>query len=263
MQVIRELASGGADAARRHARDAVRAGRRVAGLGDRRRPDRRGRPAGAGRRRAEDGRSRASCSVGAGSDSARRTGGPLHRRCRGRAWCHRAWWSGGARTRGARRGMAKRRGAGRRARRTTIGALRGRLRVRAGHNLPILVTVAAAGPLRFAGAAARTALTSYRSRVIGARAHCPRKIVRSGRPVTRSPTRRPGRARRARGPAYVRASPSCSRWARARVAAPVTRESRKPRAVTSRTLAEARGVRPDQASRRPSVHLRPIDQETA
>ncbi len=50
------------------------------------------------------------------------------------------------RTRGARRGMAKRRGAGRRARRTTIGALRGRLRARAGHNLPVLVTVAAPAP---------------------------------------------------------------------------------------------------------------------
>jgi hypothetical protein len=52
-------------------------------------------------------------------------------------------------------------GAGRRARRTTIDALRGRLRVRAGHNLPILVTVAGPGPIRFAGAAARTALTSF------------------------------------------------------------------------------------------------------
>ena len=43
----------------------------------------------------------------------------------------RAWWSsqpaaGRARTRGARRGLAKRRGAGRRARRTTVDALRGR-----------------------------------------------------------------------------------------------------------------------------------------
>ena len=46
--------------------------------------------------------------------------------------------------------MAKRMGAGRRARRTTIGALRRRLRVRAGHNLPVLVTVAApAHPLRW------------------------------------------------------------------------------------------------------------------
>ena len=39
-------------------------------------------------------------------------------------------------------------GAGRRARRTTIDALRGRLGVRAGHNLPILVTVAGPGPIR-------------------------------------------------------------------------------------------------------------------
>ena len=55
--------------------------------------------------------------------------------------------------------MAKRRGAGRRARRTTVDALRGRLRVRAGHNLPILVTVACRGPHRVAGAAALTWIT--------------------------------------------------------------------------------------------------------
>jgi hypothetical protein len=53
---------------------------------------------------------------------------------------------GRARTRGARRGLAQRMGAGRRARRTTTAALRGRLRVRAGHHLPILVTVAAPAP---------------------------------------------------------------------------------------------------------------------
>ena len=92
--------------------------------------------------------------------------------------------AGRTRTRGARRGMAKRRGAGRRARRTTIGALRRRLRVRAGHNLPVLVTVAAPAPLRFAGAATRTALTSYGPRVSEVAA--PARSVGARRPVTRA-----------------------------------------------------------------------------
>ena len=52
MEVIRDLAAGRHDDAGRDPRDAVRARHRVAGLGDRSRHDRRGRPAVAGGRRA-------------------------------------------------------------------------------------------------------------------------------------------------------------------------------------------------------------------
>jgi len=124
------------------------------------------------------------------------------------------------------------------------------------NNLPILVTGADAGPLRFAGAAARPALTSDGPRGIGAKAHGPRGTLDQV-PVARSHDAR--RPRRARGPsAYVRAA----------VLQPLGAQLPTPRLcpaspgspVTSRALdLLARRT----ASRRPSVHLRLVDPGTA
>ncbi len=204
--------------------------------------------------------------------------------------CHRAGWEESADTRCAPR-LAKRRGAGRRARRTTIGALRGRWRVRAGHNRPILITVACAGPLRFADAAARPALTRRAARR-PARQPAPARTAcrtrrgsphsRRGRAIARDSTSRSMRPAAARRDPRPRASAAartgdapahCARAAGKRApAAPQSvvdarhrsRDPRSARALSPRAMPRTRSVARQRGACRgvtPSGGGRPRDRD--
>ncbi len=170
-----------------------------------------------------------------------------------------------------------------------VDALRGRLRVRAGHNLPILVTVAAAGPLRFAGAAARTALTSPGRRGEGERADGTMlgRVVRRAHHATRapgpgaSPSHSRGGAAQAsrdrvtcrRDPAFSRGQPALAPMPAARssstracrgaseaegaAAAPVTKMGRLWPARTRSACARRRWLFGGRGARRPSRFAMP------